>query len=53
MPEEITGIAQENAPAEVVAAAAESPPEHADVQVERFSVAANFAPVRSTISSST
>ena len=46
MPEEITGTAQETAPAEVIAAAveAESPPEQSEVQVERFTIAANFAP---------
>ena len=53
MPEENTGTAQENAPEEVVVGAAESPPVHADVQVERFSVAANFAPASADANSRT
>jgi hypothetical protein len=46
MPEEVTGTAQETVPAEVIVAAAEpeSPPESPEVQVERFTVAATFAP---------
>lgn len=46
MPEEVTGTAQETVPAEVVVAAAEpeGQPESPEVQVERFTVAATFAP---------
>ena len=46
MPEEITGTAPETAPAEVIAAAAqpESQQEAPEFQVERFTVAATFAP---------
>src|ERR1017187_8605208 len=46
MPEEIAETAPETAPVEVVAATAlpESQPEPPEVQVERFAVAANFAP---------
>ena len=47
MPEEITGTAPETAPAEVIAAAAAQPEpqqESPEFQVERFTVAATFAP---------
>ena len=46
MPEEITGTAPETAPAEVIAAAAQpaNQQECPQVQVERFTVAATFAP---------
>jgi hypothetical protein len=46
MPEEITGTALETAPVEVIAAAAqpESQQESPEVQIERFTVAATFAP---------
>lgn len=46
MPEEITGTAPEPAPVEVIAAAAQPEPqqETAEFQVERFTVAATFAP---------
>ncbi len=46
MPEEVTGTAQETVPAEVIVATAEpeSQPESPEVQVERFTVAATFAP---------
>jgi hypothetical protein len=46
MPEEITGTAPETAPVEVIAAAAQPEPqqETAEFQVERFTVAATFAP---------
>src|ERR1017187_6715631 len=46
MPEEIAETAPETAPVEVIAAAAllDSQPESPEVQVERFAVAANFAP---------
>ena len=46
MPEEITGTAPETAPVEVIAAAAqpESQQERPEFQVERFTVAATFAP---------
>src|SRR5450759_5196650 len=46
MPEEITGTAPETVPVEVIAASAqpESQPEAPEFQVERFTVAATFAP---------
>ena len=46
MPEEITGTAPETAPVEVIAAATqpESQLEPPEFQVERFTVAATFAP---------
>src|ERR1017187_4448710 len=46
MPEEIAETAPETAPVEVVAAATppEAEQEHPEVQVERFAVAASFAP---------
>jgi|SRR5579871_4201422 len=46
MPEEVTGTAPETAPAEVIAAAAQPEPqqESPEVQVERFTVEATFAP---------
>src|ERR1039457_1599264 len=46
MPEEIAGTAPETAPVEIAAAARppDGPPEPQDFQVERFAVAANFAP---------
>ena len=46
MPEEITGTAPETASVELVTAVVqpESPPEVPESQVERFTVAANFAP---------
>ncbi len=48
MPEEIAGTAPETAAAEVIAAAVQSEPqqEGSEVQVERFTVAATFAPRR-------
>ena len=53
MPEEITATAPETAPAEVIAAAAAPPEpqqESTEFQVERFTVAATFAPPRSLAS---
>jgi len=46
MPEEVTGTAPETAPVEVIAAAAQPEPqqESPEVQVERFTVEATFAP---------
>jgi hypothetical protein len=46
MPEEIAGTVPESAPAEVIVAAAQPEPlqETTEFQVERFTVAATFAP---------